>query len=61
MQSNRREFFTNATTILRGAPLFAPRSAREAKDRVVNGSIATGGGARRPNQKLSSLGAQWAA
>ena len=58
MQSNRRNFFKTATAALTAAPLFVPRSAWGANDRVAYGVIATGGRGRYLNDKFQQLGAQ---
>ena len=54
MEFNRRSFMTS----LASAPLFVPRSAWGANDRVNYGVIATGGRGRYLNRKFQDLGAQ---
>jgi predicted dehydrogenase len=58
MKSNRRDFFRSASAALAAAPLFVPRSAWGANDRVTYGVIATGGRGRYLNNKFQNLGAQ---
>ncbi len=58
MQSNRRNFFKTATAALTAAPLFVPRSAWGANDRIAYGLIAPGGRGRYLNDKFQQLGAQ---
>lgn len=53
MPSNRRDFLAAAS-----APLFIPRSAFGANDKVAYGVIATGGRGRYLNKKFLELGAQ---
>ena len=57
MPSNRRDFVKSASAAL-AAPLFVPRSAWGANDRVTYGLIATGGRGRYLNDKFQKLGAQ---
>jgi predicted dehydrogenase len=54
MDSNRRDFFKAVSV----APLFVPRSAFGANDRIAYGSIATGGRGRYLNKNFQKLGAQ---
>ncbi len=56
MESNRRDFFRTAA--LTAAPLFIPRSAWGANDRVSYAVIGTGGRGRYLNDKFQKLGAQ---
>jgi predicted dehydrogenase len=58
MQSDRRQFVKNAAAALTAAPLFVPRSAWGANDRIAYGVIATGGRGRYLNDKFQKLGAQ---
>ncbi len=58
MSSNRREFLKSAGAIASVAPLFVPRSAWGANDRIAYGLIATGGRGRYLNDKFQKLGAQ---
>src|ERR1017187_3585855 len=58
MGSNRREFFKTATAALTAAPLFIPRSAWGANDRIAYGVIGTAGRGRYRNDKFQKLGAQ---
>lgn len=53
METNRRAFLSAAA-----APLFVPRSAWGANDRITYGVIATGGRGRYLNKKFLSLGAE---
>lgn len=55
MDSERRQFLKTALT---AAPLFVPRSAWGANDRIAYGLIATGGRGRYLNKKFIGLGAQ---
>ncbi len=57
MQSNRREF-TRTAAILASAPLFVPRPAWGANDRLTYGVIGTGGRGRYLNDKFQKQGAQ---
>jgi predicted dehydrogenase len=59
MESNRRDFFKNAAIF--SAPLFVPRSAFGANDRISYGVIATGGRGRYLNRHFQAVGAQCAA
>ncbi len=54
MESPRRDFLAALTT----APLFVPRSAFGANDKITYAVIATGGRARGLNRNFQSLGAQ---
>ncbi len=54
MTTDRRRFLTS----LAAAPMFVPRSAWGANDRLTYGVIATGGRGRYLNRKFLSLGAQ---
>jgi len=54
MYSHRRDFLKTATL----APLFVPRSAFGANDRITYGVIATGGRGRYLNRYFQKLGAQ---
>lgn len=54
MDSDRRNFLTS----LAAAPVFVPRKAWGANDRLTYGVIATGGRGRYMNRKFQSLGAQ---
>ena len=56
MEKNRREFLTAAA--LTAAPLFVPRSAWGANDRISYGLIGTGGRGRYLNKSFEKLGAQ---
>jgi predicted dehydrogenase len=56
VEPNRRDFFKSATAV--AAPLFVPKSAWGANDRLAYGVIGTGGRGRYLNQKFQSLGAQ---
>ena len=58
MESNRRQFLKKATTAFSAAPLFVPRSAWGANDRVAYAVIGTGGRGRYLNDKFQKLGAQ---
>jgi predicted dehydrogenase len=58
MESNRREFFRKATVALTAAPLFVPRSAWGANDRVSYAVIGSGGRGRYLNDKFQKLGAE---
>ncbi|MEO8661703.1 MAG: Gfo/Idh/MocA family oxidoreductase [Bryobacteraceae bacterium] len=55
MDSHRREFLK---TVVAAAPMFVPRSAWGANDKVTYGVIATGGRGRYLNRKFQTLGAQ---
>ncbi len=55
MASNRRDFLKTAAAT---APLFIPRSAWGANDRVAYGLIAAGGRGRYLNDKFQKLGAE---
>ncbi|MGD0577642.1 MAG: Gfo/Idh/MocA family oxidoreductase [Bryobacteraceae bacterium] len=60
-EANRREFFKGVTTqaaAIAVAPLFVPRSAFGANDRVAYGVIATGGRGRYLNKKFQTAGCQ---
>jgi len=59
MDSNRRQFLKGATAV--SAPLFVPRKAWGANDRIVYGVIATGGRGRYLNDKFQKMDAQCAA
>ncbi len=59
MEPDRRNFIKGA--VLGTAPMFIPRSAWGANDRITYGSIAVGGRGRYLNTKFQSLGAQCAA
>src|SRR6266498_3423600 len=59
MDSNRRNFLKGAA--FGTAPMFIPRSAWGANDRITYGSIAVGGRGRYLNAKFQSLSAQCAA
>lgn len=54
MDSNRRNFLKTAAV----APLFVPRSAFGANDRITYGLIATGGRGQYLNRNFQKLGAQ---
>src|SRR5262245_57662841 len=54
MQSNRRDFLKVASA----APLFVPKSAFGANDRITYGLIATGGRGRYLNRNFQKLEAQ---
>jgi predicted dehydrogenase len=57
MESNRRSFVKAASAAF-AAPLFVPRSAWGANDRISYGLIATGGRGRYLNDKFQKLGAE---
>lgn len=57
MLPDRRTFVKSASAAL-AAPLFVPRSAWGANDRITYGVIATGGRGRYLNDKFQKLGAQ---
>jgi len=60
-ETNRREFFKGMTTqaaALAVAPLFVPRSAFGANDRMTYGVIAAGGRGRYLNKKFQLAGCQ---
>ncbi len=59
MQSNRRTFLTSAAAA--SAPMFVPRSAWGASDRIVYGVIATGGRGRYLNDKFQKMDCRCAA
>ncbi len=54
MKTNRRRFLASVAT----APVFVPRSAWGANDRLTYGVVATGGRGRYLNRKFQNLGAQ---
>ena len=54
MDPNRRNFLASALT----APLFVPRSAWGANDRLAYGLIGAGGRGRYLNQNFQKLGAR---
>ena len=56
MESNRRDFLKNAALV--SAPLFVPRGAFGANDRITYGVIATGGRGRYLNRHFQAVGAQ---
>jgi predicted dehydrogenase len=57
--SNRREFLKTATGAAAvAAPLFIPKSAWGANDRIAYGVMATGGRGRYLNDKFQKLGAE---
>ena len=58
MQSNRRDFFKTATAAIAAAPIFIPKSAWGANDRIAYGVIAPGGRGRYLNERFQKLGAQ---
>jgi|HigsolmetaAR201D_1030396.scaffolds.fasta_scaffold07537_3 Predicted dehydrogenases and related proteins len=58
MDSDRRDFLKGTVGALAAAPMFVPKSAWGANDRVTYGVIATGGRGRYLNNKFSQLGAQ---
>ena len=58
-ETNRREFFQGVATkaaAVAAAPLFVPRAAFGANDRVAYGVIATGGRGRYLNKKFQTAG-----
>jgi predicted dehydrogenase len=59
MESNRRDFLK--TTAIASAPLFVPRRAFGANDRIAYGVIAVGGRGRYLNRHFQAVGAQCAA
>ncbi|MGQ9633521.1 MAG: Gfo/Idh/MocA family protein [Bryobacteraceae bacterium] len=59
MHSNRRRFLTSA--VAASAPLFLPRTAWGASDRIVYGVIGTGGRGRYLNDIFQKLGCRCAA
>ena len=56
MEPNRRDFLKNAA--IASAPMFVPRSAWGANDRIAYGVIGTGGRGRYLNRNFQKLGAQ---
>src|SRR5437660_3076647 len=54
----RRQLLKNAATALTAAPLFIPRSAWGANDRLAYGVIGTGGRGRYLSRNFQKLGAQ---
>lgn len=58
MPSNRRDFFKTASAALSAAPMFIPKSAWGANDRVAYGLIGPGGRGRYLNDKFQKAGAQ---
>lgn len=56
MESNRRDFLKAAA--FASAPLFVPRSAFGANDRITYGLIGTGGRGRYLNRNFQAVGAQ---
>src|SRR5581483_12416015 len=59
MESNRRSFLKGAA--ITTAPLFIPRGAFGANDRISYGVIATGNRGAYLNQRFQNVGAQCAA
>src|SRR5947207_12202747 len=57
MESDRRKFITSSLA-LAAAPLFVPRSAWGANDRLAYGLIGAGGRGRYLNQNFQKLGAE---
>lgn len=61
MSSNRRDFLHATAAALAAAPMFVPRRAFGANDRIAYGLIGTGGRGRYLNRTFQKLGAQCAA
>jgi len=58
MEQDRRAFLKDSLTVAATAPLFVPRSAFGANDRITYGVIGTGSRARWLNTTFQKLGAQ---